>query len=86
MKLWGGRFTKETNQLVHNFNASIGFDQKFYHQDIRGSIAYARELSELSGLPVKMTSARADLCTQLQPWEGELFPLTLQELYYQLQS
>ena len=35
MKLWGGRFTKETNQLVHNFNASISFDQKFFKQDIR---------------------------------------------------
>ena len=40
MKLWGGRFTKETNQLVHNFNASISFDRKFYHQDIKGSIAH----------------------------------------------
>ena len=39
MKLWGGRFTKETNQLVHNFNASISYDQKFYKQDILGSIA-----------------------------------------------
>ena len=29
MKLWGGRFTKETNQLVHNFNASISFDREF---------------------------------------------------------
>ena len=36
MKLWGGRFTKETNQLVHNFNESLSFDQKFYRQDIRG--------------------------------------------------
>ena len=34
MKLWGGRFTKEENQLVHNFNESISFDQKFYRQDI----------------------------------------------------
>ena len=32
MKLWGGRFTKETNQLVHNFNASLSFDQKFYEE------------------------------------------------------
>lgn len=40
MKLWGGRFTKETDQLVHNFNASISFDQKLYHQDINGSIAH----------------------------------------------
>ena len=46
MKLWGGRFTKETNQLVHNFNASISFDQKFYQQDIRGSIAHVTMLAK----------------------------------------
>lgn len=39
-QLWGGRFTKETDQLVYNFNASISFDQKFYKQDIEGSIAH----------------------------------------------
>lgn len=46
MKLWGGRFTKETNQLVHNFNASIAFDQKFYKQDIQGSIAHVTMLAK----------------------------------------
>lgn len=46
MKLWGGRFTKETNQLVHNFNASISFDQKFYKQDIQGSIAHVTMLAK----------------------------------------
>ena len=46
MKLWGGRFTKETNQLVHNFNASLSFDQKFYHQDIEGSIAHVKMLAK----------------------------------------
>ncbi len=39
-QLWGGRFTKETDQLVYNFNASISFDQKFYKQDIEGSMAH----------------------------------------------
>ena len=39
-QLWGGRFTKETDKLVYNFNASISFDQKFYKQDIQGSIAH----------------------------------------------
>ena len=39
-QLWGGRFTKETDQLVYNFNASISFDQKFYKQDIEGSVAH----------------------------------------------
>ena len=45
MKLWGGRFTKETNQLVHNFNESLSFDRKFYRQDIRGSIAHVKMLA-----------------------------------------
>ena len=44
-QLWGGRFTKETDQLVYNFNASISFDQKFYRQDIRGSIAHVTMLA-----------------------------------------
>lgn len=46
MKLWGGRFTKETNQLVHNFNASISFDKKLYKQDIEGSIAHVTMLAK----------------------------------------
>lgn len=46
MKLWGGRFTKEENQLVHNFNASISYDQKFYRQDILGSIAHVTMLAK----------------------------------------
>ena len=44
-QLWGGRFTKETDQLVYNFNASISFDQKFYKQDIQGSIAHVTMLA-----------------------------------------
>lgn len=43
-QLWGGRFTKETDQLVYNFNASISFDKKLYRQDIEGSIAHVRML------------------------------------------
>ncbi len=46
MKLWGGRFTKETNQLVHNFNESLSFDQKFYRQDIEGSMAHVAMLAK----------------------------------------
>ena len=44
-QLWGGRFTKETDKLVYNFNASISFDQKFYEQDIRGSKAHVAMLA-----------------------------------------
>ena len=46
MKLWGGRFTKEENQLVHNFNESLSFDQKFYKQDIQGSLAHVKMLGK----------------------------------------
>ena len=45
-QLWGGRFTKETDQLVYNFNASITFDQKFFKQDIKGSMAHAKMLGK----------------------------------------
>ena len=45
-QLWGGRFTKETDKLVYNFNASISFDQKFYRQDIRGSKAHVAMLAK----------------------------------------
>ena len=45
MKLWGGRFTKEENHAVNDFNSSISFDQRMYRQDIRGSIAHVTMLS-----------------------------------------
>lgn len=45
-QLWGGRFTKETDQLVYNFNASISFDRKFYKQDIEGSKAHVTMLAK----------------------------------------
>lgn len=45
-QLWGGRFTKETDKLVYNFNASISFDRKLFGQDIEGSIAHVVMLAK----------------------------------------
>ena len=45
-QLWGGRFTKETDKLVYNFNASISFDKRFYEQDIQGSKAHVMMLAK----------------------------------------
>ena len=45
-QLWGGRFTKETDQLVYNFNASISFDRKLYWEDIEGSIAHVTMMAK----------------------------------------
>ena len=46
MKLWGGRFRKETDSLVNDFNASIHFDARLCQEDIQGSMAHARMLSD----------------------------------------
>ena len=46
MKLWAGRFQKETDTLVNDFNSSIGFDARLYKQDIAGSIAHAEMLGK----------------------------------------
>ena len=46
MKLWGGRFTKETDQMVYEFQSSINFDKRLYAQDIAGSIAHVTMLAK----------------------------------------
>ena len=46
MKLWGGRFTKETNELVQAFNESLSFDCRLYRQDIQGSMAHVTMLAK----------------------------------------
>lgn len=50
-KLWGGRFSKETSDLVDQFNASIGFDARLWEHDIEGSIAHARMLGKCGIIP-----------------------------------
>ncbi len=45
-QLWGGRFTKATDQLVYEFNASIGFDQRFFAEDVAGSKAHVTMLAK----------------------------------------
>lgn len=46
MKLWGGRFTKQTDSLVQEFNESLSFDKRLYKQDIRGSKAHISMLAK----------------------------------------
>lgn len=50
-KLWGGRFTKQTNHLVDEYTASIGFDQKLAEEDIQGSLAHVTMLGKCGILP-----------------------------------
>ena len=46
MKLWGGRFEKEANKLMEDFNSSLPFDKRLYKQDITGSIAHVEMLTK----------------------------------------
>lgn len=57
MKLWGGRFTKGTDNLVEDFHSSISFDKRLYREDIRGSIAHARMLGK-TGIITKEESEK----------------------------
>ncbi|MFA6808876.1 MAG: argininosuccinate lyase, partial [Eubacteriales bacterium] len=53
MKLWGGRFEKDTDSLVEDFHSSISFDQRLYKQDIQGSTAHARMLGKIGVISVE---------------------------------
>ena len=53
MKMWAGRFTKEEDESVNDFNSSISFDSRMYKQDIKGSIAHATMLGECGIIPLE---------------------------------
>ena len=54
-KLWGGRFTRDTDANVEEFTSSISFDQRMYRQDILGSMAHARMLGRCGILTAEET-------------------------------
>ena len=60
MKLWGGRFDKETDSLVNDFNSSIRFDARMYREDIAGSIAHATMLGEQGIISREETASIVD--------------------------
>ena len=68
-QLWGGRFTKETDKLVYNFNASISFDQKFYQEDIEGSIAH---VTMLAAVGILTEQERDDIIRTLKEIKEEV--------------
>jgi len=74
-QLWGGRFTKETDKLVYNFNASISFDQKFYEEDIDGSIAH---VTMLAAVGILTEQERDDIIRTLKEIKSEVEAGTLE--------
>ena len=59
-KLWGGRFSKPTDRLVHEFNASLPFDIRLYNEDIDGSIAWATGLGQTAVLTANEVQTLTD--------------------------
>ena len=51
MKLWSGRFEKQSDKLADDFNTSLPFDKKLYKQDIKGSIAHSKMLAACKIIP-----------------------------------
>ena len=84
-KLWGGRFTKETDALVNDFNASISFDKRFFKQDIDGSIAH---VTMLAAQHILTDTEKDTIISALQSIRDELIDgtLVLDESYEDIHS
>jgi len=69
MKLWAGRFLKQTDKKVNDFNSSIAFDARMYKEDIEGSIAHSTMLSECGIITAEEKDA---IVTALKEIEQEI--------------
>ena len=69
MKLWGGRFARETDALVRQFNDSIGFDIRFFQEDIDGSIAWTKGLVKAE---ILTADEAAEIVAGLEEVRGEI--------------
>jgi argininosuccinate lyase len=88
-KLWGGRFSQPTNKFVEEFTASIDFDKRLYHQDIRGSIAHARMLGKQGIIPMadveSIVHGLQRILEQIE--EGKFdFSVSLEDIHMNIES
>ena len=88
-KLWGGRFSKNTNELVDAFNASIEFDKRLYHEDIRGSIAHATMLAKCGIIPEedaeKIVAGLKDILKDIEAGNFE-FDIALEDIHMNIEA
>jgi len=88
-KLWGGRFTQPTDKFVEEFTASIDFDKRMYHQDIRGSVAHARMLGKQGIIPIDDVGAIVHGLQQIlqQIEAGEFdFSISLEDIHMNIEA
>ena len=88
-KLWGGRFSEPTDKFVEEFTASIDFDKRLYHQDIRGSIAHARMLGKQGIIPMddveKITAGLQEILRQIQAGQFK-FSVALEDIHMNIEA
>ncbi|QSV46984.1 argininosuccinate lyase [Geobacter benzoatilyticus] len=88
-KLWGGRFSEPTDKFVEEFTASIDFDKRLYHQDIRGSIAHARMLGKQGIIPMddveKITAGLQEVLRQIQAGQFK-FSVALEDIHMNIEA
>ena len=88
-KLWGGRFSKNTNELVDAFNASIDFDKRLYNEDIRGSIAHANMLAKCGIIPAedgeKIVAGLKDILADIEAGNFS-FEVALEDIHMNVEA
>ena len=88
-KLWSGRFSKNTNELVDAFNASIDFDKRLYNEDIRGSIAHAKMLAKCGIIPVedgeKIVAGLKDILADIEAGNFS-FEVALEDIHMNVEA
>ena len=88
-KLWGGRFSKNTNELVDAFNASINYDKRLYREDIRGSIAHANMLVKCGVIPEadgkQIVAGLQDILKDIETGNFE-FSVALEDIHMNIEA
>lgn len=88
-KLWGGRFNKNTDELVDAFNASINYDKRLYREDIRGSIAHATMLAKQGIISVedkdKIVRGLKDILADIEAGQFD-FSVELEDIHMNIEA
>lgn len=88
-KLWGGRFSQNTDQLVEQFLESVSFDQRLYEQDIQGSLAHADMLFSIGVLEKQqhqaITSGLKKIRSQIRNDEFE-WDIALEDVHMNIEA
>ena len=88
-KLWGGRFSKTTDEMINEFQASIGFDRRMYREDIAGSLAHAAMLAKVGILSEKDHAAiekgLKDILAQIEHEDFD-FSVALEDIHMNIEK